>query len=133
MERPVIVYDGECRFCQWSVGRIRKLDRADRFELVPRQTPGVEERFPILTRSDFDTGLRLLRSTTEVDVGADAIYQIYRRLPPYHLISWMYRLPVLGSLLRIGYSVIARNRHRFGRVECDTGTCVLPSVSSKPR
>ena len=129
MDKPVIVFDGECRFCQWSVGRIRKLDRAGLFELVPRQTPGVDERFPVLTNSDFNTGLRLLRTDTEVDVGADAIYQIYRRLPPYHLVAWIYRLPIFGALSRAGYGLIARNRHRFGRVECDTGSCVVPAAA----
>ena len=49
--RPAIVYDGECRFCLWSLGR---------FEYLPRQIAGIEERFPILTSSDFNTGLRLV-------------------------------------------------------------------------
>ena len=70
--RPVIVYDGECRFCLWSVGRIR------RFEYLPRQADGMEERFPVLARSDFNTGLRLICADGQVDVGADAVYQIYR-------------------------------------------------------
>ena len=126
MEKPVIVYDGECRFCQWSVERIRKRDRRDHFEYLPRQTAGIDERFPILARSDFDAGLRLMRSANDVIVGADAIYQIYRRLPPYHLVAWTYRLPVLKSLARMGYQFIARNRHLFGRVQCDSEACALP-------
>ena len=39
--RPVIVYDSECRFCLWSVGRIRRFDRTGRFEYLPRQTAGI--------------------------------------------------------------------------------------------
>jgi predicted DCC family thiol-disulfide oxidoreductase YuxK len=127
-ERPAIIYDGECRFCLWSVGRIQRLDRSDTFEYVPRQTVGVEQRFPILARSDFNTGLRLIfPGTDSVHVGADGVYEIYRRLPPYHLLAWVYRIPVLRSLFRLGYAIIARNRHRFRRIgadlACDSEAC----------
>ena len=128
MPRPVIIYDGECRFCQWSLRRIRKLDRRERFECVPRQREGVDERFPILARSDFDTGLRLIDGGA-VYVGADAIYQIYRRLPPYQLVAWLYRVPLITQLVRLGYAFIARHRFRFGRVACDTGTCAVPGAT----
>ena len=123
---PVIVYDGECRFCDWSVRRIQKLDRRRQFEYLPRQTPGAETRFPVLAASDFNTGLRLIDVDTRVFVGADAVHQIYRRMPPYHLIAWIYKVPVLRQLFRVGYSLIARNRHRFGRMECDTELCAVP-------
>ena len=133
MLKSAIIYDGECRFCQWSVRRIRKLDRWEKFDYIPRQAEGVDEVFPILAQSDFNTGLRLIESADELHVGADAIYQIYRRLPPYHLITWAYRLPLIRPLVRFGYSLIARNRHRFGRVACDNGSCVLPSSSPADR
>ncbi len=114
---PVIIYDGECRFCDWSLRRIKKLDRQKQFEYLPRQAPGVEDRFPILADSDFNTGLRLIYDSC-VFVGADAVHQIYRRIPPYHLIAWVYVLPGLRQLFRFGYALVARNRHRFGRMEC---------------
>ena len=135
MPKPVIVYDGECRFCQWSVRRIRKLDRREQFEFVPRQSAGLDARFPILAQSDFNTGLRLIEDTGAVQVGAvhvgaDAIYQIYRSLPPYNLVAWLYRVPPFTQLGRLGYAIIARNRHRFGRTECDTGSCAVPAVDA---
>ena len=126
MSQSVIVYDGECRFCQWSVRRIQKVDTKGRFEYLPRQTEGVDERFPVLAQSDFNTGLRLI-SEGEVEVGADAVYEIYRHLPPYHLIAWVYRLPLLRQLFRASYALIARNRHRFGRIQCETESCAIPA------
>lgn len=126
MDRPTIIYDGECRFCQWSLRRIRKLDRREQFEYLPRQADGVDARFPILAQSDFDTGLRLISGDGDVQVGADAVYAIYRQLPPYHLVAWTYRVPVFHQLFKAGYGLIARNRHRFGRTECDTGVCDVP-------
>ncbi len=124
-----IIYDGQCRFCLWSMGRIRRFARAGQFEYLPRQQPGLEERFPVLTQSDFNTGLRLIHPDGTVYVGADGVYEIYRRLTPFHLITWVYRLPVCRQIFRLGYALIARNRHRFGQVSstlaCDTDECAL--------
>ena len=133
MEKQIIVYDGECRFCQWSIGRIQKLDQQDRFEYLPRQADGVVERFPRLDESDFNTGLRLVSPMPEsgpgdevVYVGSDAIYEIYRRIPPFHRVTWLYRVPVFSTFFRACYGLIARNRHRFGKVECDTACGMSP-------
>ena len=125
MNKPIVVYDGECRFCIWSVRRIQKKDNRDQFDYLPRQTQGIEDHFPKLAESDFNTGMRLVMSHAEIYVGADAVYQIYRRLPPFHLLAWLYRVPGLHLLFRAGYALIARYRHLSGRVACDTGTCEL--------
>jgi predicted DCC family thiol-disulfide oxidoreductase YuxK len=118
---PAIIYDGQCRFCLWSMRRIRKFARDGQFEYLPRQQPGLEERYPILAQSDFNTGLRLIHPDGTVHVGADGVYEIYRHLSPFHLVAWIYRLPLCRQVFRLGYALIARNRHRFGRVPSDPG------------
>ncbi len=133
MEKPIVVYDGECRFCIWSVRRMKKKDKRSQFDYLPRQTQGIEAHFPKLASSDFNTGMRLLVGKEDIYVGADAVYQIYRRLPPFHLFAWfvpragftLYRVPVLNLIFRVGYALIARYRYLSGRVACDTGTCEL--------
>ena len=128
------MFDGECRFCQWSIRRIQTLDKQNQFEYLPRQTDGLATLFPRLFESDFNTGLRLVTAPSEptgagatgddsIYVGSDAIYQIYRRIPPFHLVTWLYRVPVFSSFFRACYGLIARNRHRFGKVQCDTDAC----------
>jgi predicted DCC family thiol-disulfide oxidoreductase YuxK len=131
MREQAIVYDGECRFCLWSVSRIERLDRQQQFEYLPRQSGEVEERFPFLADADFNTGLRLIVDRENVYVGADSVYQIYRRIPPFHLVVWLYRVPILYGFLRACYTFIARNRHRFGRVECSEGTCSTLKTASR--
>ena len=44
--RPVIVNDGECRFCLWIVGRIRRFDCNGYFGYLPRQADGWRSGFP---------------------------------------------------------------------------------------
>lgn len=125
MSEKVVVYDGECRFCIWSVRRIQRLDKERQFEYVPRQVPDIEVRFPRLADSDFNTGLRLILNRDEIYVGADAVYEIYRRMPPFHLVAWLYRVPLLRGLCRAVYAFIARNRYRLGRVPCDEEVCTV--------
>ena len=60
------------------------------------------------------------------------MYEIYRRLPPWHLLAWVYRLPVIRQLFRAGYGLVARNRHRFGRVECADDACEVPYGERNP-
>ena len=125
MEKPIVVYDGECRFCMWSLNRIKSKDKKGQFDYLPRQTEGIEEHFPKLASSDFNTGMRLMMSKDYIYVGADAVHQIYRRLPPFHLVAWLYRVPILHWFFRGGYALVAKYRHLSGRVTCDTGTCEL--------
>ena len=126
MNKPAIVYDGECRFCLWSVGRIQRVDHLDQFEYLPRQNPDAEARFPLLSASDFSTGLRLVVAEGKIHVGADSVYEIYRRIPPFKVITWLYRVPLIHTLFKACYALIARNRHLFGRVECETEACDVP-------
>ncbi len=122
--KGVVVYGGECPFCLRQIERIKRRDRRSRFEYVPRQSPGLEERFPRLADDDFNSGMRLITPRGEILVGADALYHIVRRLPIWGNIAWIYRLPGLNTLARLAYRWIAANRHRLGR------SCVETSCSS---
>ena len=121
--RPVIVYDGECGFCQGQVARIRRWDRRDAFEYVPRQTVGLVERFPVLASGDFETGMRLICRPDKVYVGADAVYEIARRLRGPRLIAWVYRVPLVHWTCRRMYAWVAANRARLGPAASDCLKC----------
>ena len=112
--KPVVVYDGECSFCLRQIEQIKRRDRCSRFEYVPRQSPGLDERFPRLADDDFNSGMRLITAEGQIFVGADALYHIARGLPIWGKIAWIYRLPGLNSLARLAYRWIAANRYRLG-------------------
>lgn len=130
--KPIVVYDGECAFCVRQIGRIRRMDAAAHFDYVPRQEPTLEKRFPILAESDFNTGIRLIGTDGSVTVGADAMYEVMRRLPRLRLVAWLYRVPGIHGLCRALYAWIAANRQRLSRY-CDTGACDTPAVSRRDR
>ena len=126
IRRPVIVYDGDCPFCRKQIIRIHQRDVSEQFEYLPRQTPGLTNRFPRLTEGDFNTGMRLVMQDGEIHVGADAVYHIARRLPVWRWLAWLYRIPVLHRLMRRTYGWIAANRRRLART-CEDGACRLDS------
>jgi len=126
--KPVIVYDGDCAFCRRSVALIRRRDRDGRFEYVPRQEPGLEERFPQIAEGDFDTGMRLIEPDQTVHVGADAIYRIARKLPYYRRWAWMYHMPVIRGLSRRVYAWVAKNRLKLSRVCREDEACAFPAA-----
>ena len=126
--RSILVYDGHCSFCRRWVARIARMDRSDTFELVARQTDGLTKRFPRLVEGDFDTGMRLITPDDAIHVGADAAYQIVRRLRYLRRIAWLYHVPGIHWLTRTVYAWIAANRQSLGgnRLvggKCDDETC----------
>lgn len=120
--KSTLVYDGHCSFCRRWVARIARRDRRGTFEFVARQTEGLTKRFPKLVEGDFNTGMRLITPDDTIHIGADAAYQIARRLRYWHRIAWLYHVPGIHSLTRAVYAWIASNRQSLGG-ECDDGTC----------
>ena len=124
---PVVVYDGGCPFCLKQIAKIKQRDREGAFEYLPRQSEGLEQRFPMLAEGDFDSGMRLVHTDQSISVGADAVYEIARRLHGWRRLAWLYRVPLLRGVLRGAYGWVARNRYRLAK-KCDHGTCELPKA-----
>lgn len=117
-----LVYDGHCSFCRRWVARIARRDRKGELEFVARQTEGLTKRFPKVDEGDFNTGMRLVTPDDAIHVGADAAYQIVRRLRYWHRIAWLYHVPGIHWLTRTVYAWVAANRQSLGG-DCDDGTC----------
>ena len=120
--KSTLVYDGDCSFCRRWVARIARRDSKGELELVARQTAGLIERFAKLGEDDFNTGMRLITPDATVHVGADAAYEIARRLRYWRRIAWLYHVPGIHRLTQTLYAWIAANRQSLGR-KCDEGTC----------
>ena len=123
--KDVVIYDGACGFCQSQVARIRRLAGRDRFELLPRQSPDLLMRFPMLKANEAAEGMRFVSAEGTPAIGADAVYEIYRRIPRFRALAGLYRVPGLKSFFRLAYFIIARNRLRISRL-CRNRACELP-------
>ncbi len=127
----VVVYDGECPFCQRQIARIRRRDSLDKFEYLPRQDAGLTDRFPALADGDFDTGMRLIRPDGRIYVGADSVYHIARQLPAWRWFAWLYRIPGIHAVARAAYAWVAARRQSLSR-NCNDDTCAVPVTQDTP-
>ena len=121
--KPAIIYDGECNFCVSGIRRIQRKAGAEQFIYIPKQTPDLHTLYPQLEGVGAKAGMRFIAPDGRVYCGADAVYQIYRRLGKYRYMTWIYLVPVIRTLLKGVYLLISKNRSRLGRTNCDSGAC----------
>lgn len=124
LPRPIVIYDGTCRFCLRQIDGIRRRDKAKEFDYVPIQNEDIEKRFPRLTEGDFNTGMRLIRTDGTIMVAADAVYEIARCISVYRWFAWLYCVPGLKWCFRRLYDWVAANRYRLGKT-CGDGKCKI--------
>jgi predicted DCC family thiol-disulfide oxidoreductase YuxK len=123
-QKPVVIYDGQCHFCIAQVERLQRLDKNDELEFLPRQDPTADQRFPVLTTIDFNTGLRLVKPNGSVYAGADALYHVAQHLPTYRSFTWLYHVPGVRPIAHLAYKWVAANRKRLGKT-CEDNACEI--------
>lgn len=127
--QPLVVYDGACPYCRRQMQVLARIDRRGVFRSVPFQDPDLAARYPVLAGSDLERGVRLIDTTGRITVGAEAVYQIARRLPGWRWPALLYRVPPMNWVGRGVYKWVSRNRHRLGVAcdeKCDVATDVRP-------
>jgi len=125
---PVIVFDGDCLFCQRSVRFIHRHDRTDAYRFAARQSPAG-------TRLLADAGVGLapnsmvLIDETGIWLRSDAVLRIAARLgAPW---SAARVLLVVPRPLRDGvYRLVAWMRHRLTAL---LPACELPDAALRAK
>lgn len=125
MIEPVIVFDGHCRLCHWSVQFLLRHDRKRQFYFTTFDSAWSSERH---LKSDApDSVLLVLSNRTYSE--SDAFLKMMGFLGglwPLFGIFWVIPAP----LRNVVYRYIARNRYRwFGKYE----TCPLPTPELQAR
>lgn len=113
-EKHLLIYDGDCGFCEWSKDRLIRRDRHGLFESVARQrcasppmTPDLYARLGreiiVLTRDDKYLG------------GADAVLY-FLELTGWGVVARQCRRWPIHFFARGVYRLIARNRLLISRL-----------------
>ena len=131
--KAVVLYDGQCRFCQRSVAILKKLDwlkrmhyqDARQIELLPKTDPPLDP-------------VRLL---DEMHLVPPSGHPVYHGFIAFRWISW--RLPLCWPLAPFLYlpgvpwlgnkAYLWVARHRYQLVPCKDGACEIPPRVVQPK
>ena len=114
MDRPLLLFDGDCGFCRFWVARWRVSVR-DRVDFAPAQQEA--SRFPQITEEAWKRSLQLVTPEGAVYDGAEAVFRTLAYAPERRWMLTVYRyLPGARSVSEGAYRVVANNRAFFSKL-----------------
>lgn len=111
--RLVVLFDGECRWCRWSVARLVPFDTRGRLRLLAIQDPEGQELLAPVPEAERLASAHAVTPDGRVFSGGDAAAPIAAALPA---LSW--GAPLLRGLpgpTRGAYRLVADRRSLLGR------------------
>lgn len=119
IQKRVIIFDGDCALCHFSVRWIRKNEIHDWFEYIPCQSEKRQQRYPDINHDDCMSAIHLVDIDGTVYVGAEALPVIMHGMRRWRWLSWVLRFPLVRLMSPFVYHTIARHRqflsHGFQR------------------
>lgn len=114
-EKPVLIYDGDCTFCQMSVLRIAAWT-GPTVEFVTSQS--VRERFPEIPEQNFDAAVQFVERGGAVSSGFAAVLRALACIPITGAFPlWLYQtIPGFAAVLEFFYGLVANNRKLISQV-----------------
>jgi predicted DCC family thiol-disulfide oxidoreductase YuxK len=113
MDRPCLVWDGDCGFCRRSVQHLR-LRVGERLDFEPYQT--AQARFPSIPVEAFREAVHLVEPDGRVSRGAEAVFRALSRGGQALPLAAYRRLPGFAALSEWGYRQVASHRPFFSRL-----------------
>jgi predicted DCC family thiol-disulfide oxidoreductase YuxK len=111
--RPVLVYDGDCRFCRMWIERWRDAT-GDSVEYLAQQSPECASRFPQLDPVALQEAVHRVDTEGRVTRGAEAVLQTLADAPGWGRVARLgLESPVFLGIAEQLYRVVARNRVVF--------------------
>ena len=128
-DQPIIIFDGVCNLCRYSVAFIVKNDRHARFKFVSAQSQKGIDLQHMCGVDTLQDGTVILLKNDEVYVSSDAALHIAKDLDgPWRFLYVLRFIPKRARDLL--YSIISKNRYRwFGKMN----ECLVPDKNIKER
>jgi predicted DCC family thiol-disulfide oxidoreductase YuxK len=123
----IVLFDGECAFCDRSVRWIMNRDRAGRVRFAPRQSPAGQRLLAEHGLPPEGIESMILIEGSRVSTHSTAVLRIGRLLPfPWNLGATL-ALVVPRFVRDLGYKAIAKRRYKLA------GKCSVPTAEQRER
>jgi len=114
LDRPIVLFDGDCGFCRFWVERWRARTRG-LVDFAPAQQEA--SRFPQVTEQAWRRSVQLVTPAGEVYSAAEAVFRTLAYVPGYRWMLGMYRyVPGTRPLAEAAYRLVADHRNFFSKV-----------------
>jgi len=114
MKGPLLIYDGECRFCRRSVDLLQSWTP---LKIPARPSQECEGMFPEISRKDFQGALQYIDRKGRLHSAARAVFQC---MDDHNIADgplWTYEnIPGAAEILEWGYRLVARNRGLLSKI-----------------
>ena len=133
LDRPVLFYDGDCRFCRASARVVAALDRKRSIAILPFDDPAAEALLGSLPAARRGGSMHLVQPDGWVLSGGDALIELSRVLPGGEVLaSAAWRSAVLRSAFASGYRFVADHRAQLSHITPQGPGPVRRPVVDKP-
>src|SRR5438876_7435916 len=106
--KPLMIWDGECHFCRLWIERWREITRGE-VEYATYQE--VAEKFPEISRTEFQRAVAYIDREGKVFFAAEAVYRSLRCRSSRKWLAWNYdHVPGFASVSETVYKFIASHR-----------------------
>jgi predicted DCC family thiol-disulfide oxidoreductase YuxK len=112
-----VLYDRDCGFCRWSVGKLLAWDRDGRLRPVAIQSEEGERLLADLTPDERLASAHAIDAAGRRTSGGDALAAVAEALPGGRPLAALARRA--PGLARTGYDAIAARRPFFGKLVSD--------------
>ena len=111
--KPLLVFDGDCKFCALWIHRWRQLT-GDTVDYLPAHDSSIATQYPEIPAAHFTTSVQLIETDGVVYSGAEAVFRALaqnpsRRWPLQAYVS----SPALANVAEWAYRLVAQNRTFF--------------------
>lgn len=127
-EADVVIYDGNCKFCQGQIARIARWDSTGRrLAFISLHDPEVARRWPDLTHDMLMDQMYIVDRQGRRHGGAASFRYLSRRLPRLWPLAPLLHLPFTLPLWQWAYRQVARRRYKIaGKMDaCETDACSI--------
>jgi len=118
-DKPILLFDGDCKFCNFWVGLIQRQKAQNKFNYYPLKSSNGQELISTYNvPNSIDSVVVIANNTVYYKTGA--ALKIAKTLGGFWnlaLILWLIPKPVRDWL----YDIVAKNRHKFfkNRENCE--------------